>query len=177
MNLETVVLGFLNEQPMSGYDLSKKIDASVGFFWHATHPQIYTCLRKLESRGFVTFTHELQPSGPARKIYTITADGKRFLLDSLSNVIQPFEVKFPLLVAMFHGSELGKEHWISILESQLEEQKAKLQLYQDIRKEIPTVDPDQNLSVFLKLRTVEFGIGYQKYFINWLKETLEELKT
>lgn len=176
MNLETVLLGFLNENSMTGYDLSKKMDVSVGFFWHATHPQIYTCLKKLVSQGYIKFDHEVPEFGPAKKIYFITRTGKENLLQSIKDDIETSEIKFPLLVSMFHGSELGKEHWITVLESQLIEQQSMLQVYEDIRKNIPQIYSSQDINTYLKLRTIKFGIGYQNHFIDWLKETLGELK-
>lgn len=176
MNLETVVLGFLNEEPMSGYELSKKIDGSVGFFWHATHPQIYTTLNKLESDGCVQFDHQVPETGPARKIYSLTPEGKDLLFSRLSEKIEASEVKFPLLVSMFHGSELGREHWIGVLKSQLAEQKAKLNIYRQIREELLPQVSSVDLNPYLKLRTVEFGIGYQEFFLKWLRETLREIE-
>lgn len=174
MNLETVILGLLNKEPMSGYDLSKRIDSSVGFFWHATHPQIYRSLKKLESGGQVTFDHEIQESGPARKVYSLTKRGKAELLHQLSS-IDPYLVKFPLLVAMFLGSELGVQFWCEALETQIQDQEANLQLYYDILEEIPRVDSNDDLGDYLRKRTLDFGIGHQKLFIKWLKQTLKEI--
>ncbi|MFQ6608645.1 MAG: PadR family transcriptional regulator [Fidelibacterota bacterium] len=175
MNLETVILGFLNLEPMSGYDLSKQIDSSVGFFWHATHPQIYSTLKKLEVEGYVTFEHEIQKSGPTKKIYTITATGKQFFLDELTP-IEPQLVKFPLLVSMFLGAELGIEFWRNALPLQIAEREKELQVYNQILKEIPKDDPSNDLGNYLRLRTLYFGIGYQKFFIKWLQKTLQELE-
>lgn len=176
MNLETVLLGFLNEDSMTGYDLSKKMDVSVGFFWHANHPQIYTCLKKLVSQGHITFDHKVPEFGPVKKIYFVTKTGKENLLQSIKDDIETSEIKFPLLVSMFHGSELGKEHWITVLESQLIEQQSMLQVYEAICKNLPQIHSSQDINTYLKLRTIEFGIGYQNHFIDWLKETLVELK-
>ncbi len=175
MNLETVILGFLNKESMTGYDLSKFIDSSVGFFWHATHPQIYGTLKKMVVDGYVTFDHEIQESGPARKVYTITGEGKEFLLEQLPT-IEPHLVKFPLLVTMFLGSELGVEFWSKTLVDHIEEQEEMLQVYYSILKEIPKVTSNQDLGGFLRKRTLDFGIDYQKFFIKWLKETLKGIK-
>jgi len=175
MNLETVILGFLNKESMTGYDLSKSIDCSVGFFWHATHPQIYGTLKKMVTDGYVTFDHEIQESGPARKVYTITGEGKQFFLEQLPT-IEPHLVKFPLMVTMFIGSELGVEFWRKALAGQIEEQEEMLQVYYTILKEIPEDNSSQDLGGYLRKRTLDFGIDYQKFFIKWLKETLKGIK-
>jgi len=175
MNLKTVILGFLNMEPMSGYDLSKRIDSSIGFFWHATHPQIYGSLKKLKVDGYVTFDHEIQESGPTRKVYTITRSGKQYLLEQLPT-IEPHQVKFPLLVTLFLGSEMGEEFWRKTLTVQIEEQEEKLQVYNTILKEIPKINSSDDLGDYLRKRTLDYGIGYQKFFIKWLKQTLKEIK-
>lgn len=57
---------------MSGYDLAKRFEASVGRTWSAGHSQIYPELNRLADDGLV----EPGPPGPrGRKTYVITADG------------------------------------------------------------------------------------------------------
>ena len=46
--LKYILLGFVNYQPLTGYDLKTLIDGSTGHFWHAYHGQIYSTLHKLE---------------------------------------------------------------------------------------------------------------------------------
>ena len=47
--IKYILLGLLNYQPMTGYDLKQTIDHSVSHFWHAYHSQIYTQLRQMEA--------------------------------------------------------------------------------------------------------------------------------
>ena len=44
MALEHAILVSLSERPASGLDLTRRFDRSIGFFWSATHQQIYSCL-------------------------------------------------------------------------------------------------------------------------------------
>ena len=41
MALGDAILACLTEHPMTGYELAKTFDASIGFFWKADHQQIY----------------------------------------------------------------------------------------------------------------------------------------
>ena len=41
MSLAHAILVSLVCEPKSGYDLAKQFDGTVGFFWQATHQQIY----------------------------------------------------------------------------------------------------------------------------------------
>ena len=41
MSLAHAVLTSLIEKSSSGYELARRFDKSIGYFWHATHQQIY----------------------------------------------------------------------------------------------------------------------------------------
>ena len=51
MALGDAILACLTEHPMTGYELAKTFDSSIGFFWKADHQQIYRELSKLRDRG------------------------------------------------------------------------------------------------------------------------------
>ena len=45
MALEHAILVSLLEKPGSGYELARRFERSIGYFWTATHQQIYRTLR------------------------------------------------------------------------------------------------------------------------------------
>ena len=47
------VLGMLSLSPMSGYDIRKESETSIGFFWSESYGQIYPALRELETRRLI----------------------------------------------------------------------------------------------------------------------------
>jgi DNA-binding PadR family transcriptional regulator len=71
--LRHALLGLLADQPMSGYELSRRFEASVGSTWSAGHSQIYPELVRLADEGLV----EAGEPGPrGRKAYAITDAGR-----------------------------------------------------------------------------------------------------
>jgi len=42
------------EQEGSGYELARRFDRSIGYFWAATHQQIYRTLRTMQDDGWAT---------------------------------------------------------------------------------------------------------------------------
>ncbi len=64
MALEHAILVSLSERPASGLDLTRRFDRSIGFFWSATHQQIYRVLARMEADGWVSRTDVAQ-TGPA----------------------------------------------------------------------------------------------------------------
>jgi DNA-binding PadR family transcriptional regulator len=60
-----------------GYDLSKRFDGSVGFFWNATQQQIYRELAKLEDQGWISPQTISQQGRPDKKLYSVTDFGRK----------------------------------------------------------------------------------------------------
>ncbi|MGW4568360.1 PadR family transcriptional regulator, partial [Streptomyces sp. NPDC004561] len=48
MSLPHAILTALLEKPSSGLELTRRFDKSIGYFWSATHQQIYRELGRLE---------------------------------------------------------------------------------------------------------------------------------
>jgi len=71
------LLSLLSTEPMSGYDLTAKLNK----FWRSTHSAIYPLLSELEKLGHIELTLEKQSGKPDKKIYTLTVQGKAFLRD------------------------------------------------------------------------------------------------
>uniref|UniRef100_UPI00286DB6B3 PadR family transcriptional regulator n=1 Tax=Chamaesiphon sp. VAR_48_metabat_403 TaxID=2964700 RepID=UPI00286DB6B3 len=79
MALSHAILAAINDCPCSGYDLAKRFDGSVGFFWNATHQQIYRELTKLEEQSQLDARLVQQEHRPDKKIYTLTSKGEETL--------------------------------------------------------------------------------------------------
>lgn len=73
---EAALLGLLRKQPMSGYDLRKDAERSVGYFWAPAKTQIYATLPKLVEAGFATQEKVVQSARPDKTIYAITQEGR-----------------------------------------------------------------------------------------------------
>ena len=76
MDIQFAILGFLSWQPYAGYDLKKAISESDLFYWSGNNNQIYKGLVALHQAGLVSQDVQPQESLPARKVYTITPQGR-----------------------------------------------------------------------------------------------------
>jgi len=74
--LPHAILVSLSEQAGSGYELAHRFDRSIGFFWSATHQQIYRTLRAMENDGWVAATPVVQQGRPDKKVYTVADAGR-----------------------------------------------------------------------------------------------------
>ncbi|MCB2312482.1 PadR family transcriptional regulator [Clostridium tagluense] len=69
------LLSLLSTEPMTGYDLTSKINR----FWRSTHSAIYPLLSELEENKYIEFILKKQDGKPDKKIYNLTVQGKEFL--------------------------------------------------------------------------------------------------
>ncbi|MCW2685655.1 MAG: putative transcriptional regulator [Mycobacterium sp.] len=76
MALPHAILVSLCEQSGSGYELARRFDRSIGYFWSATHQQIYRTLRVMEEDGWVHVTPVVQHGRPDKKVYTVSDAGR-----------------------------------------------------------------------------------------------------
>lgn len=51
--LELAVLGLLQEQPLHGYELKKRLGETLGFLWGVSYGSLYPALKRLEREGAV----------------------------------------------------------------------------------------------------------------------------
>lgn len=77
--LKYIILGLLEQTPMTGYELTKAFDSDIGEFWSAQHSQIYPQLGKLETAGLIDHEEEVTGEKLARKRYGLTPDGEKQL--------------------------------------------------------------------------------------------------
>ena len=74
--LDMIVLEFLNEQPMHGYQIITKIRKSFGVYFGPS--TIYPLLGVLEKKGQVSSAWNMEGERP-RKVYQLTNEGKDLL--------------------------------------------------------------------------------------------------
>jgi DNA-binding PadR family transcriptional regulator len=74
--LPHAILVSLCEQAGSGYELARRFDRSIGYFWSATHQQIYRTLRAMEDDGWVHVDVVEQQARPDKKVYGVTGAGR-----------------------------------------------------------------------------------------------------
>ena len=75
MSLTHALLGVLTAHPMSGYELVRSVDGSVGWVWSASHSQIYPELRRMEERGLVTSDVAIRGTKLQKRVYSVTEAG------------------------------------------------------------------------------------------------------
>jgi DNA-binding PadR family transcriptional regulator len=89
--LEIAVLGLLNESPMHGYELRKRLATLLGTFRAFSYGSLYPTLRRLSEAGWITEEAPIESvtavrSRRGKRVYQLTAEGKEHLASLLSEV-------------------------------------------------------------------------------------------
>src|ERR1700740_1093759 len=100
MALGDAILVCLTERPMTGYELAKTFETSIGFCWKADHQQIYRELTRLRERGHVQAREVVQTGKPNKLVYTLTATGKAALRHWAARPSSPPSIKDDMLVRL-----------------------------------------------------------------------------
>lgn len=106
MSLPHALLTALMGRSSSGSDLAQRFDRSLGYFWHATHQQIYRELARMEAHGWI----ESLPaeSGRGRKrAYQILPAGHAELRRWVGTTMDPQPLRNELMVRLRAEAVLG----------------------------------------------------------------------
>ena len=170
MALEHALLVALRERPASGLELARRFDRSIGFFWHATHQQIYRVLGRMERDGWVTGRAVTQSGRPDKKEYAVSAAGRAVLADWLA-AETPVEPLRSELAVKLRGASYGDRAAVrTLVEAHLAEHHARLAAYHRMAAEQypdPTSLAGADRDRWLVLRG---GIRLEEFWIGWLTE-------
>jgi PadR family transcriptional regulator, regulatory protein AphA len=175
--LKFALLGALNYQPMSGYDLKQFTDRSISNFWHAELSQIYVTLKALEKGGLITSSTVPQAGRPDRRIYTITESGQQVLNDWLKTPFTEIDqYKDTLLLKLFFSANLGKDAILAQLHLQRSLHQKLVNQYQIETAQViaKTVEhaPQLRQDALLWEATRRFGELAEEAYLRWLGETI-----
>ncbi|MGH3970592.1 MAG: PadR family transcriptional regulator [Mycobacterium sp.] len=181
MALPHAILVSLCEQSGSGYELAHRFDRSIGYFWAATHQQIYRTLRAMEDDGWVQATPVVQQGRPDKNVYTVSQAGRaelaRWIAEPLTGRGSALSDSRTRDVAVkLRGAAYGE---VSVLRTQIAALRAEhaelLDTYRGFEKHQfpdPSALRGTALHQYLVLRG---GVRAQESAIDWLDEVIKAL--
>lgn len=166
-----IVLGFLKQfGPMTPYDLKRCADQSVGYFWIFSRAQLYKEPARLCELGLLTQSKE--SSGRKRRIYAISAQGEAQLQQWLQERTEvPTEVRDIGLLKLYFAGTLQRTDISSLASDQLAAHSDRLRDYERL---IETLGQDPSAKG--SLRTLDFGLRFEKLAIAFWEEVVESEK-
>ena len=180
MPLKHGLLGLLNYQNTTGYELNKSFKESLNFFWKAQTSQIYRELSKMENEGWLVSERIVQHKRPNKKVYSITDSGKKEL-DNWLNTNESLEwitLRSEFLLKLFFSDEKSKQENIDYVKQYKSKcQEAMLSLEATgaiIAKHSEALgDPEK---AFYWEQTAIFGYMYYEMCLKWADTVIMKIK-
>jgi DNA-binding PadR family transcriptional regulator len=172
MSLAYAILAVLADHNSSGYDLAKQFDSSVGYFWAATHQQIYRELGRMEEMSWVRSDRVEQSDRPNKNVFVITELGRQEMVSWMMRPTKPSRHKEEILIKLFAGRLVFPGQMGNALKQERERHAKQLKTYQAIEAKYfskPEALPYAYRCQYLTLRQ---GIRTEQSWLDWCDEAL-----
>ncbi|MGE0217307.1 PadR family transcriptional regulator [Mycolicibacterium sp.] len=175
MALQFAILTALTERQSTGLELARRFDRAFGYFWSATHQQIYRELDRLRSRGLVVEVSSAEP--PARgqpKRFAITAEGTAALREWIAQTDEPVQLRDALAIRVRAAAAVGDPEQIrDVVTHHLEVHEQTYGTYREIEaRDFSVVDTDSDMLRYLVLKA---GVAVERAWADWCREVLDTL--
>jgi len=171
LSLEFILLGFLLEKPVHGYDLYREIssDNDLSEVWHIKQSQLYALLEKLETAGMVSSTHVTTESFIARREYKATPEGKAtFQVWIALPVEHPREMRQEFLGKLYFARQADNAKALSLVTAQ----RQNCLEWQSILEKLMTNTEPEKFSHIVD----SFRLHQVMSLLSWLDEVEGELR-
>ncbi|MFJ2932584.1 PadR family transcriptional regulator [Streptomyces sp. NPDC087219] len=182
MAIEHAILVSLLEKPGSGYELARRFERSIGYFWTASHQQIYRVLKRMESDGWVDVRDVPQQGRPDKKEYTVADLGQAVLSSWIHEPIEPESIRHDLAVKIRGAAFDDPVALIHEVERHRRAHTERLAHYlageeRDFpgTDEAPAADGPLDAGRELQHVVLRGGIAYERMTLAWLDDVLATL--
>lgn len=175
MSLKFAILTALSETPSTGLGLARRFDRSIGYFWSASHQQIYRELDRL--RGAELIRERPRASPPERgqpQEFEICPAGSEALLVWVASAEDPAPTRSAIYVKVRAAAALDP---LAVRAALLHERQVR----QDLVERYEEIDrrdfQDRHLDAQARLQrlVLKAGIDLERTTVLWCDEALAEL--
>lgn len=178
MSTPHALLISLIEKPSSGYDLARRFDRSIGYFWHATHQQIYRELGRMAEHGWIAVE---EPSSVSegdeaekrnrKKVYRVLAAGREELARWVRSPGHGLDQREEILVKLRADAAIGPLGLGEEMARLIALHEARLETYRHIeRKDFGAARMDRAQQ--LQYALLQRGIRFEEDWVAWGRELL-----
>lgn len=171
--IDMVILGLLFHEDLTGYDIKKRIDGAISFFWKGSFGNIYPALKDMQTRALIDCS-DTSVGGREKITYHITEKGKDALKEWLLEDQAINELRYETLLKLFFGGAGSKKislHNLENFENQIKRDLELLKVYCETLKN--NSEDEDHLYYYL---TVTFGIDSYEAYLKWCAKAKKILK-
>ncbi len=178
MSLKFVLLTLLDRKPATGYDIVREFDDAIGYFWNASHQQVYRELGSMTDSKLLKFKQIKQDDKPDKKLYSLSITGKKALQAWLENPVKIQKNKNLLLVKLLNTNSKNVALMQEELERNISDSDALRNTYLELERNYYSPQqrrtlPAEQVMIYAALRK---GILSIEAHLAWLKEVRDLLQ-
>lgn len=162
--IDMVILGLLSHEELTGYDIKKRIDGAISFFWKGSFGNIYPALKELEEQKMIKKSGS-DAGGREKITYRITKEGKKTLSTWLKNDQAGNELRYETLLKLFFGGNGSQKDSIRNIELFEEQIKKDLELLRSYCSLLEKKLKDEDHMYFYL--TASFGVESYEAYLKW----------
>ncbi|HVL08105.1 MAG TPA: PadR family transcriptional regulator [Burkholderiaceae bacterium] len=179
MSTPHAILISLLERPSSGYDLARRFDRSMGYFWRATHQQIYRELGRMLQQGWVAVIGETtgEAATPRKKVYQVLPAGRAEVVRWVQETDTDVDGRNVFLIKLRAEAVIGPLGLDAELERLVALHRARLQTYLDIEQRDFSPADALTHAQQVQYAILKGGIRSEQSWLAWAEEVLPLLKS
>jgi len=159
-----ILLGFLMERNMTGYDMKQYMSISTSYFMDASFGSIYPALKRLAQKGFIEGRESAQ-GGKLKMTYFIKESGKTEFLKWLDSPIEPSKTGVSsALGKVFFYRYLSTERVQELVAQYIQEMKKYKTDLLDLKDEL-----DNHMDEYER-STLDFGLDFYDFAVQWYEK-------
>ncbi|GGF41557.1 PadR family transcriptional regulator [Subtercola lobariae] len=173
MSLSHAILTALNEKSASGFALAQRFDRSIGYFWPASHQQIYRELAKLERDSLIHQIDAVEPPRGGRRTYEVSGAGRAELRKWLQTTEDPKLEKDSLMLRLRASASLGGD-----LRNEVKRHRDLHSALLEEYRRVEQNDFDENGLHFAAARqylVLQWGLRLEQARVDWADSVLKQL--
>jgi len=151
------ILGFLEKEPKTGWELAEQIEDIIGDFWNVTRSQIYRELKVLAGQGLVA---SLKTGPRDSQPYRVTEAGRRAFRRWIAQRSGRPNMRIPLVLPVFFGESVPPE--------EMERSLAELRAYHAKRLDVYRGFEERVERGTWPGEALRLGILFQQTMIRWI---------
>ncbi|MGG1638035.1 PadR family transcriptional regulator [Paenibacillus sp. NRS-1760] len=170
--IELVTLGMLMQGKMSGYDIKKITEQSIGIFYKMSYGSLYPGLKRLVESAYVT--EEETNDSKNKKIYSITSEGQKHFMQWLREPLQSNKREYLIKIFFYdYLDEPTKKQNLMAYQQNIARNIAQMEAVQSIvSKELEQLE-DKN-AYYYRVSVMHYGSHFFKMENEFFKKIIEK---
>jgi len=160
------ILGLIAQDPGSAYDLGKRMDLNLAYFWPRATSHVFTEVKKLARLGWVA--GKTRARGQRKRIvYTVTPLGRKALVEWLSQPPRTFALEIEGLVRLFLAPFGDRQSLLQALQSVAAEAETMKQIASRIVPAYLNGEGPAPHEIHLRALLVDFLVRFAAFVDDW----------